>query len=60
MFTASLSRNHGLLGLSVDRSDTNCVVIRAPGTVTVVVDESRHGGSFLGGAFFGELAVVFG
>ncbi|CAK9062235.1 unnamed protein product [Durusdinium trenchii] len=28
VFTASLSRNHGLLGLSVDRSDTNCVVIR--------------------------------
>lgn len=28
IFTASLSRSHGLLGISVDRSDTNCVVIR--------------------------------
>ena len=28
VFSASLSRSHGLLGISVDRSDTNCVVIR--------------------------------
>ena len=28
VFNVTLSRSHGLLGISVDRSDTNCVVIR--------------------------------